>query len=58
MSLLSTLHISHVIVKLGPLLLTLSRKVFAKNQCYESPSTIDQNDVIVQLSLPLTLNIF
>ena len=49
MSLLSTLHISHVIVGLESLLLTLSRKIFVGNQCYKSPSTLEQNDVIALL---------
>ena len=52
----STLHISHVIVE--SLLLILSRKIFARNSCYESPSTLEQNDVIALLSLFLILNIF
>ena len=56
MSLLSTLHISHVIV--GSLLLTLSRKMFARNPCYESSSTLEQNDVIALLSVFLIVNIF
>ena len=51
MSLLSILHISHVILKLESLLLTLSQKMFAGNQCYESPSTLGQNNVITLLSL-------
>ena len=38
MFLLSTLHISHVIVESESLLLTLSMKMFARNPCYESPS--------------------
>ena len=37
MSLVPTLHISHVIVELEPLLLTLSRKMFARKPCCESP---------------------
>ena len=36
----------------------LSRKMFARNVCYESPSTLEQNDVITLLSLFSILNIF
>ena len=49
MSSLSMLHISHIIVE--SLLLTLSRKIFARNPCYESPFTLEQNDVIALLSV-------
>ena len=45
MSLLSTFYILHVIVELESLLMTLSRKMFARNLCYEPPSTPEQNDV-------------
>ena len=45
MSLLPTFYILHVIVELESLLMTLSRKMFARNLCYESPSTPEQNDV-------------
>ena len=58
MTLLSPLHISHVIIELESLLLTLSCKMIARNPCYESPSTLEKNDVIELLSLFLTLNIF
>ena len=58
MSLLSPLHILHIIVELESLLLTLSRKMFARNPCYESQSTLEQNDVIALLSLFLILNVF
>ena len=58
MSLLLTLYISHVIVELRSILLSLSRKMFARKPFYESPSTLEQNDVIALLSLFLILNIF
>ena len=56
MSLLSTLHISHVILE-SPLL-TLSRNIFARNLCYESLSTLEQNEAIALVSLFLILNTF
>ena len=43
-----SLHISHVIIK--SLLLILIRKMFARSPCYESPPTLEQNDVIALLS--------
>ena len=55
MSLLSTLHISHVIVELESLFLALSRKMFARNPRYESLSTLEQNDVIALLSTVYSL---
>ena len=58
MSLLSTVDISQVIVEFESLFLTLSSKIFARNQCYESPSTLEQYDVIALLSLFLILNKF
>ena len=57
-SLLLTLHISHVIVELESVLLTLRKKMFVTNPCYKSPSTLEQNDIIALLSLFLILNIF
>ena len=56
MSLLSTLYISHFNGELESLLLTLS--MFAKNPCYESPSTLEQNDLIALLFVFLISNIF
>ena len=56
MSLLSTLHISHFNGELESLLLTLS--MFAKNPCYESSSTLEQNDLIALLFVFLILNVF
>ena len=56
MSLLSTLHISHVILE-SPLL-TLSRNMFSRNLCYEFLSTLEQNDAIAPPSLFLILNTF
>ena len=54
MSLLLTLHIPHVIAELESVLLTSSRKMFVRNRCYESPSTLEQNNVIALLYLFLT----
>ena len=47
--LLPTVHISHVIVE--SLLLTLTKKMFARSPCYESPSILEQNDMLVYNSI-------
>ena len=47
--LLPTVHISHVIVE--SLLLTLIRKMVARNPCYEFPSILEQNDMLVYNSI-------
>ena len=56
MSLLLTLHISHVIVEIESVLLTLRKQMFATNPCYKSPSTLEQNDIIALLGLFLILS--